>query len=104
MIGTRDLGNKKEVTIKTADGVTVNLHAEKILVAVGRKANLKCLCLENIGMDFDARGLKLDERLRTKFKHIYGAGDATGTYQFTHAAGYEGGVVLAKQSCICHKK
>jgi len=33
--------------------------------------------------------------LRTSQKHIYGAGDVTGTYQYTHAAGYEGGVVLS---------
>jgi pyruvate/2-oxoglutarate dehydrogenase complex dihydrolipoamide dehydrogenase (E3) component len=45
-------------------------------------------------VEFDRNGLKLDERLRTTQKHIYGAGDVTGTHQFTHAAGYEGGIVL----------
>jgi pyruvate/2-oxoglutarate dehydrogenase complex dihydrolipoamide dehydrogenase (E3) component len=37
----------------------------------------------------------VDQRLRTTQKHIYAAGDATGTYQFTHAAGYEGGIVIS---------
>jgi len=32
--------------------------------------------------------------LRTN-THIYAAGDVTGQYQFTHAAGYEGGIVLS---------
>ena len=36
----------------------------------------------------------MDERLRTSQRHIYAAGDVTGAYQFTHAAGYEGGVVI----------
>jgi pyruvate/2-oxoglutarate dehydrogenase complex dihydrolipoamide dehydrogenase (E3) component len=27
-------------------------------------------------------------------KHIYAAGDVNGAYQFTHAAGYEGGIVI----------
>lgn len=39
--------------------------------------------------------MKVDSRLRTNHKHIYAAGDTTGSYQFTHAAGYEGGIVLS---------
>ena len=87
------VGAEHEVVIKTGDA-TETLCAEAILVAAGREANLKGLGLEIIGVDFDRRGLKLDERLRTTQKHIYGAGDVTGGYQFTHAAGYEGGVVV----------
>jgi pyruvate/2-oxoglutarate dehydrogenase complex dihydrolipoamide dehydrogenase (E3) component len=87
------IGAEQEVTIKTGDA-TEALCAEAILVAAGRSANLKELGLEGIGVEFDGWGLKLDERLRTTQKHIYGAGDVTGGYQFTHAAGYEGGVVV----------
>ncbi|HSB31360.1 MAG TPA: FAD-dependent oxidoreductase, partial [Candidatus Sulfobium mesophilum] len=70
------------------------LRAKAVLIAVGRIANLKCLGLEEIGIGFERRRLKLDKRLRTTHPHIYAAGDVTGDYQFTHAAGYEGGVVL----------
>ena len=87
------IGAEQEVMIKIGD-TTEALCAEAILVAAGREANLKGLGLEGIGVEFDGRGLKLDERLRTTQKHIYGAGDVTGGYQFTHAAGYEGGVVV----------
>jgi pyruvate/2-oxoglutarate dehydrogenase complex dihydrolipoamide dehydrogenase (E3) component len=66
-----------------------------LMVAMGRKPNLEGMGLENIGVDFDRRGLKVDNRLRTTQKHIYAAGDVTGTYQFTHAAGYEGGIVIS---------
>jgi pyruvate/2-oxoglutarate dehydrogenase complex dihydrolipoamide dehydrogenase (E3) component len=86
-------GAEHEVLIKVGD-TTEALCAEAILVAAGRRANLQGLGLEGIGVEFDGRGLKLDERLRTTQKHIYGAGDVTGGYQFTHAAGYEGGVVV----------
>jgi pyruvate/2-oxoglutarate dehydrogenase complex dihydrolipoamide dehydrogenase (E3) component len=86
-------GAQHEVMIKIAD-TTEALCADTILVAAGRRANLAGLGLEGIGVEFDGRGLKLDERLRTTQKHIYGAGDVTGGYQFTHAAGYEGGVVV----------
>jgi pyruvate/2-oxoglutarate dehydrogenase complex dihydrolipoamide dehydrogenase (E3) component len=92
---TMDRGVEKEVVIKDADGREKSLRAEIILVAMGRKPNVEGLGLENIGVEFDQRGLKVDARLRTTKKHIYAAGDITGTFQFTHAAGYEGGIVIS---------
>lgn len=94
-VSVRDLGREREVLIKTNEGQTIPLRAETLLVALGREANLKRLNLEGIGVSYDAKGLKLDGRLRTIHKHIYGAGDVTGTYQFTHAAGYEGAIVIS---------
>jgi pyruvate/2-oxoglutarate dehydrogenase complex dihydrolipoamide dehydrogenase (E3) component len=66
-----------------------------ILVAMGRTANVDGLGLENLDVEFSRGGVQVDKRLRTKQKHIYAAGDVTGQYQFTHAAGYEGGVVVS---------
>jgi pyruvate/2-oxoglutarate dehydrogenase complex dihydrolipoamide dehydrogenase (E3) component len=91
----RDLGGEREIAIKTKEGDNLGLKAEAILVALGRKANLQGLNLEGIGIPFDEKGLKLDGRLRTNHKHIYGAGDVTGAYQFTHAAGYEASIVVS---------
>lgn len=91
----KDLGNEKEVIIKNGEGKILSLRGDTILVAVGRKANLAGLGLEGISVEFDRKGLKVDSRLRTNHKHIYAAGDTTGSYLFTHAAGYEGGVVLS---------
>lgn len=94
-LSTRDLGNEKEIIIKNAEGKTISLKAETILVAVGRRANLQGLGLEDISVERDKKGLTIDDRLRTNHKHIFVAGDATGSYQFTHAAGHEGGIVLS---------
>ena len=95
VVSVKDGGDRKEILIKRGDGQTIPLHAEVILVAMGREANLKGLNLEGIDIPYDDKGLKLDPRLRTVHKHIYGAGDVTGTYQFTHAAGYEGSIVVS---------
>jgi pyruvate/2-oxoglutarate dehydrogenase complex dihydrolipoamide dehydrogenase (E3) component len=95
IISARDLGPGREVMIKTQEGETISLKAEMILVALGREANLKGMNLEGIGIPYDDKGLTLDQRLRTSQQHIYGAGDVTGTHQFTHAAGYEGGIVVS---------
>ena len=94
IIRASDKGTDKEALIKNENGKEVSLRAEKILVAMGRTPNLKGLDLKNIDVEFDGKGLKTDARLRTAQKHIYAAGDVTGAYQFTHAAGYEGGIVV----------
>ena len=95
ILSARDLGTEREVVVQTRGEEPLSLKAERILVALGREANLKRLNLEGVGIPYDEKGLKLDARLRTNHKQIYGAGDVTGTYQFTHAAGYEGSIVVS---------
>jgi len=93
--GVKDLGRQKEIFFKQANGDEKRVTAAKILVALGRTPNTTGLDLENAGVEFSLRGIQVDARLRTSQKHIFAAGDITGDYQFTHAAGYEGGIVLA---------
>ncbi|GBD98194.1 mercuric reductase [bacterium BMS3Abin07] len=93
VVSVSDPGSESEVRILSGDR-QINLRAETILVALGREANLGGMNLENIGVEFDKKGLRVNNRLRTTQKHIYAAGDVTGANQFTHAAGYEGGVVV----------
>ena len=95
VVRTHDRGAEKEVVIKSAEGKETTLRADTILVAMGRQPNLDGLGLEEIGVESDKKGIAVDNRLRTSQKHIYAAGDVTGAYQFTHAAGYEGGIVIS---------
>ncbi|MGD9410933.1 MAG: FAD-dependent oxidoreductase, partial [Desulfobacterales bacterium] len=90
-----DLGKERKVTIKHKDGSTVSLVADTLLVALGRVANVEELGLEAIGVEHDRRGIKVDQRMRTNHKHIYAVGDVSGGFQFTHTAGYEGGIVVS---------
>jgi pyruvate/2-oxoglutarate dehydrogenase complex dihydrolipoamide dehydrogenase (E3) component len=94
IVRVRDLGTEREVVVRVGDR-EASVRAEKILVSLGRAVNSGGLGLEKIGLDFDGKGIKVDSRLRTNHKHIYAAGDTTGKYQFTHAAGYEGGIVIS---------
>jgi pyruvate/2-oxoglutarate dehydrogenase complex dihydrolipoamide dehydrogenase (E3) component len=91
----RDLGSEKEVVIKDKDGESVILKAETIMVAAGRTPNIGQMGLEHIGIKVSRFGIDVDKRLRTNHKHIYAAGDVNGGYLFTHAAGYEGGIVVS---------
>ena len=95
VVSTRDLGREREVLVQLADGTTVTLTAEAILVALGRTPNVAGLGLEEIDIPFDQKGIKVNNTLKTRHNHIYAAGDVIGGYQFTHVAGYEGGVVLS---------
>lgn len=69
--------------------------ADRLLVATGRMPNVNGLSLENAGVEYGPQGIAVDDRLRTGKKHIFAAGDVTGRFQFTHAAGYEGGIVIS---------
>ncbi|MBI4798460.1 MAG: FAD-dependent oxidoreductase [Desulfarculus sp.] len=92
-LAARDLGHSRELTIRDEHGER-RLSAQHLLVALGRAPNLEDLGLEAAGVEYNAKGLQLDNRLRTSQRHIFGAGDVTGAFQFTHAAGYEAGVAL----------
>ena len=95
-VGVSDLGRERRVVIEAKSGERSELTAEAVLVAVGRKANVDGLGLDRIDLEFDRRGMKVDQRMRTTVhKHIYAAGDVNGAYLFTHAAGYEGGIVVS---------
>lgn len=92
--GVRDLGTERELTVKGAGG-TQSVRAEVLMVATGRSPNVEGLGLGQAGVEFSPRGVPVDARMRTSRKHIFAAGDAIGKYLFTHAAGYEGGIVIS---------
>jgi pyruvate/2-oxoglutarate dehydrogenase complex dihydrolipoamide dehydrogenase (E3) component len=95
LVSARRAGDQAEVVFKDSAGRERSVRADKLLVALGRRANLDGLCLDNAGVEHSVRGIVVDSRLRTSQKHIYAAGDVTGEHQFTHAAGYEGGIVVS---------
>ncbi|MDJ0810714.1 MAG: FAD-dependent oxidoreductase [Desulfobacterales bacterium] len=95
VVSVREAGRRKIVGIKDTEGQIQELEAEALLVAIGRTANVDGLGLDGIGVEYTRDGINVDARMRTSRKHIYAAGDINGGYQFTHAAGYEGGIVVS---------
>jgi pyruvate/2-oxoglutarate dehydrogenase complex dihydrolipoamide dehydrogenase (E3) component len=66
-----------------------------LLVAAGRKANVASLGLDIAGVETEKGGVKVDARLRTTNPKIFALGDCvSGGPQFTHAAGYQAGIVI----------
>ena len=67
---------------------------DKLLVGVGRAPNVEHLSLEAVGVDYDGKGVKVDERMRTTNPRIYAAGDICSPLQFTHAADFMARIVI----------
>ena len=85
---------------REGNGIAVTLGAQErllgshLLVAAGRRLNVEGLGLEAAGVEYSRKGIKVDNRLRTTNRRIYAIGDVTGGLQFTHIAGYHGGIVI----------
>lgn len=69
---------------------TVKLEAEKLLVSVGRVANVEGIGLENTDIQVSGGWVKVNGSLQTSEPHIYAIGDVTGGVQLAHAAAHEG--------------
>lgn len=70
--------------------------ADELLVAAGRTPNVERLKLENAGVVFDRRGIKVDAGQRTNVSHIYAVGDVTGGLMFTHSASLQAGTFIRR--------
>lgn len=80
-------------TYQSTDGSILNENGDIILMAVGRKPNTSGFGLEDIGVTLTDRGLiETNNKMETSVRGIYGAGDCTSAQQFTHYAGFQGGI------------
>jgi dihydrolipoamide dehydrogenase len=81
---------------KIADGkVLVNgekIESQKILVCIGRQPSINPDELKTIGVSFDRKGIRVDEKMRTNVENIYAIGDVTGLYELAHVAAKQGEV------------
>ncbi|MGH8275368.1 MAG: mercuric reductase [Steroidobacteraceae bacterium] len=77
---------------------------DRLLVAVGRSPNVEHLNLESVGVDYDKKGVRVDERMQTTNPRIYAAGDVCSPYQFTHAADFMARIVIQNALFKGHKR
>ncbi|WP_209123112.1 dihydrolipoyl dehydrogenase [Alkalihalobacillus sp. BA299] len=90
-------------TLEKANGVTIKAEhkgeekiftAEKILVSVGRAANVEGIGLENTDIQVENGIILTNEFYQTKESHIYAIGDVIGGLQLAHVASHEGIVAV----------
>ncbi|MBQ3249518.1 MAG: dihydrolipoyl dehydrogenase [Bacteroidales bacterium] len=79
----------------TRKGKEETVEADRVLMAVGRKANVDSLNLADAGIEFTPRGIVVDDRtMQTNVPHIYAIGDINGKMMLAHAATFQGIVAL----------
>jgi pyruvate/2-oxoglutarate dehydrogenase complex dihydrolipoamide dehydrogenase (E3) component len=75
------------------------VEVEKLLVAAGRRPQIRDIGLETVGLDPEAHSLATDERMRVldgdrPVERLWAVGDVTGRGAFTHMSMYEGSSVV----------
>ena len=80
--GNKVLWNKNEKEFET--------EADCILMAVGRRPNLKSLNLDEAGIEYTPRGIVVDANMQTNVPGVYAVGDITGGMMLAHVASAQG--------------
>ena len=88
-----------KVVCKNKAGETVSFEAEKVLVAIGRKANTASLNLEAAGLANDRGRIIVNDKMETSVPGVYAIGDCVfGKAQLAHTASAMG-EVAAENIC-----
>ena len=84
--------NKFEVYLKNK-----TIKSERVLVAIGRKPNIKSLNLDDTGVKLNSVGaIKVNKKLQTNITNIYAIGDVTNRFNLTPVAIAEGHALADK--------
>jgi pyruvate/2-oxoglutarate dehydrogenase complex dihydrolipoamide dehydrogenase (E3) component len=70
------------------------LHAEKLLLATGRRPRVEGIGLETVGIEPSPKGIPVDARLSAG-DGIWAIGDVTGIWPLTYVGKYQGRIVAA---------
>ena len=82
-------GGENYLVVTDEAGIEQRVLFDRLVVAVGRKANTTGFGLEEIGVELNANGtVAVDDYLRTNFPNVFAIGDVAGPYQFTHTASH----------------
>ncbi|MFV9510763.1 dihydrolipoyl dehydrogenase [Tepidibacillus sp. LV47] len=78
-----------ELEAKKGDQI-IQLSADKVLVSVGRLANIDDIGLENTKVEVERGVIKVNEFYQTAEPNVYAIGDVIGGLQLAHVASHEG--------------
>ncbi|MBN2020605.1 MAG: dihydrolipoyl dehydrogenase [Sedimentisphaerales bacterium] len=82
-------GNSAKVVLQSGR----HIDAEKVLVAVGRKATCDKKTIDNLKLHTSGPAIKVDDKMRTNVEGVYALGDVVGTTYLAHGAFAEAEVV-----------
>ena len=83
-----------KVWAEAPDGQKVAVEADKVLLSIGRRANIREIGLENIGVTTNGSGIVTDAMCRTNVADVYAVGDVNGHHMLAHTAYREAEVAV----------
>lgn len=84
---------------KSEDGITViyetkgkelSVTATDLLMAVGRTPRVEGMNLEAAGVEYNAKGIPVNDDMQTNVDHIYAVGDVNARMMLAHVASFQG--------------
>ncbi|KEI99556.1 dihydrolipoamide dehydrogenase [Clostridium botulinum A2B3 87] len=84
------------------DNSKLNIEAQKVLIAVGRRANISNLNLESTGVSIEKGYISVNDNMETNIKGIYAIGDCTGKNMLAHVASDQG--IIAVENIMGENK
>lgn len=82
--------NGENILLAEYDGQTVRIGFDRVLVAIGRAANVTGYGIEELGITLSPRKtVETNAFQQTNYPNIYAVGDVAGPYQFTHTASHQ---------------
>lgn len=76
------------------NGESIKLDYDKLMICVGRKPNLSGIGIENLNLEVDSNGLKVNKYMQTNHPNVYACGDITGYSMLAHTAMREANVAV----------
>lgn len=89
----RQVGHDGATFTVLLEDVVDALHAERLLVAAGRHADLAALAVETVGLDPAAPAVPTDGQMRAA-EGLWAVGDITGRGAFTHVSMYQAEIAV----------
>lgn len=83
-----------KVWAENGSGEKFAVAADKVLLSIGRRANVDGIGLESIGVDFSRGGITTDALGRTNVPDVYAVGDVNGHHMLAHTAYREAEVAV----------
>ena len=94
LVGARALGfANSALAVATADGKERAIAADKVLVAVGRRARMSGFGLETLDLTMSGPFVRIDVQCATSMRNVWAIGDVTGEPMLAHRAMAQGAMV-----------
>ena len=83
-----------KVWAESPKGEKIAVDADKVLLSIGRRANIQGIGLETIGVEVNRSGIVTDPMCRTNIPGVYAVGDVNGHHMLAHTAYREAEVAV----------